>query len=213
MKFPIRPIILKNKKYVLLVVGFVFGILLTYFIMKQFQTESTSNDSHVIAYEIKKLNKMIVAEQVFSDVYSHKNSRYLPGLQEFFSFDKKVLLLVNAKVLATYDLSKLDVTVDSAHKTILIKKVPDLEIQTYPEVKFFDLEQSSFNSFGKDELNGIQKRAIEHIERSIDKEKLQKEAHAQLIENLSNIYLLAKAYGWKIKDETPYASELKIKFN
>lgn len=181
--------------------------------MKQFQTDSSTNESHVIAYEIKKMNKMIVAEQMFSDVYSHKNSRYIPGLKDYFSFDKKVLLLVNAKVQATYDLSKLSIEIDSINQKIIIQKVPDLEIQTYPDVKFYDLEQSSLNSFSKDELNQIQSNAIQHIEKSIDQEKLKKEAHAQLIDNLGNLYLLGKAYGWEIVDKTPYAKELELKFN
>lgn len=201
------------KKYIYLITGLIVGILLTYFLMKQFQTNSSTNESHVIAYEIKKLNKMIVAEQTYSDVYSHKNSRYIPGLQDFFSFDKRVLLLVNAKVQATYDLSKLEIEIDSTDKKIIIQKVPNLEIQTYPDVKFYDLEQSSLNSFGKDELNKIQENAIQHIEKSIEKEKLEKEAHAQLIENLGNLYLLGKAYGWEVVDKTPYAKELELKFN
>jgi hypothetical protein len=204
---------LNIKKYTYLIGGLLIGILLTYFLMKQFQTNSSTNESHVIAYEIKKLNKMIVAEQAYSDVYSHKNSRYVPGLQDFFSFDKKVLLLVNAKVQATYDLSKLEIEIDSINQKIIIQKVPDLEIQTYPDVKFYDLEQSSLNSFNKDELNTIQQNAIKHIEKSIDKGKLEKEAHTQLIENLGNLYLLGKAYGWEVVDKTPYAKELELKFN
>ncbi|MGB6084761.1 DUF4230 domain-containing protein [Moheibacter sp.] len=201
------------KKYIYIIAGVLFGVLLTYFVMKQMQTSNSTNESHVIAYEIKKLNKMIVAEQMFSDVYSHKNSLYFPGLQDYFSFDKKVLFLVNAKVQAVYDLKKLEVEVDSVNQTIYINAVPDLEINTYPDVRFYDMEQSSFNSFNKDELNKIKDRAVAHIEKSIDKEKLQKEAHDQLIENLGDLYLLAKAYGWKIVDKTPYAKELEVKFN
>lgn len=203
---------MKIKKYLYLAAGLLVGILITYFLMKQFQTDSSSNESHVIAYEIQKMNKMIVAEQTFSDVYSHKNSRYIPGLKDYFSFDKKVLLLVNAKVQATYDLSKLSVEIDSTNQKIIIQKVPDLDIQTFPDVKFYDLEQSSLNSFSKDELNQIQSNAIQHIEKSIDQEKLKKQAHAQLIDNLGNLYLLGKAYGWEIVDKTPYAKELELKF-
>lgn len=181
--------------------------------MKQIQKNESTNESHVIAYEIKKLNKMIVAEQMYSDVYSHKNSTYIPGLQDYFSFDKKVLFLVNAKVQATYDLKKLEVEVDEKNRTIYIQKVPDLEIETYPDVRFYDMEQSRFNTFSKDELNKIKDRAVEHIEKTIDKDKLHKEAHNQLIENLGELYMLAKTYDWKVVDNTPYAKELELKFN
>lgn len=200
------------KRYIYIVGGVILGCLVTYFIMKQLQTNSSTNESHVIAYEIKKLNKLIVAEQMFSDVYSHQNSRYIPGLQNFFSFDKKAILLVNAKVQATYDLKKLEVEIDSTQKVVRILEVPNVEIEVYPEVKFFDLEQSRFNSFEKDELNELQDRAIAHIKKTIDKSKLEKEAHQQLIQNLGEIYQIAKLYNWKIEDKTPFAKELEIKF-
>lgn len=201
------------KKWIYIIGGILFGVLLTYFIMRQFETENSTNESHVIAYEIQKLNKLIVAEQMFSDVYSHKSSRSLPGLSDYFSFDKKVILLVNAKVQAIYDMKKLEVEVDSVNKIIHINKVPPVEIQVYPDVQFYDLEQSRFNSFEKDELNDIKGRAINHIEKTIDKPKLEREAHAQLIENLGEIYRVAKVYNWKIEDNTPYAKELDLKFN
>lgn len=201
------------KKFIYISGGILFGVLLTYFLMKQFQKESSVNESHVIAYEIQKLNKLIVAEQAFSDVYSHKNSRYIPGLANYFSFDKKVLLLVNAKVQATYDLNQLKVEIDSVDKIIRIQEVPPLEIAVYPDVKFYDLEQSTFNTFQKDELNAIQKRAVKHIGKTIDRPKLQKQAHVQLIENLGQIYQIAHLYHWKVEDHTPFAEELKLKYN
>jgi len=201
------------KKFIYISGGILFGVLLTYFLMKQFQKESSVNESHVIAYEIQKLNKLIVAEQAFSDVYSHKNSRYIPGLANYFSFDKKVLLLVNAKVQATYDLNQLKVEIDSVDKIIRIQEVPPLEIAVYPDVKFYDLEQSTFNTFQKDELNAIQKRAVQHIEKTIDRPQLQKQAHAQLIENLGQIYQIAHLYSWKVEDHTPFADELELKYN
>ncbi|MBA5628367.1 DUF4230 domain-containing protein [Moheibacter sp. BDHS18] len=181
--------------------------------MKQFQTNSSTNESHVIAYEIQKMNKMIVAEQMFSDVYSHKSSSYVPGLKDYFSFDKKVLFLVNVKVQATYDLKKLEVELDEENKTIYIQKVPEMELEIFPDVSIYDLDQSRFNTFEKDELNEIKKRAIEHIEKSIDQKKLEDQAHQQLIENLGELYQLAKIYDWKIIDKTALAKELELKFN
>lgn len=177
--------------------------------MKQFQKERTTNDSHVIAYEIKKLNKLIVAEQAYSEIYTHKNSTYVPLLEEYLSFDKKVILLVNAKVQAIYDMKNLQVEMDSVNKKIRIDYIPPVEIQVYPEVKFYDMDQSILNSFDQDELNQIQEKAIDHIKSKVDTDKLKQEAHKQLIENLSEIYLLAKTYGWEIEDKTMYAKEIE----
>lgn len=181
--------------------------------MRKTHSSSVSTEnSHSIAYEIKKLNKLIVAEQHFSDVISHKNSIHLPYLENLFSFDKKVLILVDADVQATYNLNNMDVKLDSVKKIIYINKIPELEIKTYPDIKFYDMEQSRFNTFQKDELNQIKERAVAQIEKSIDKNKLESEAREQLLENLGEIYLLAKAYNWKIVDNTPYADDLNKKF-
>ncbi len=72
--------------------------------MDKFGKEDHSEQSHVIAYQIERLNKMIVAEQTYSDMYNHTSKKSLPGLASLYSSDKKVTLLVKAKAQATYDL-------------------------------------------------------------------------------------------------------------
>lgn len=201
------------KKYIYIVSSLVLGFLLSYWVMSQFNARKVTNDSHAIAYEIKRLNKMIVAEQAYSDIYSHKNSLSFPGFERFMSFDKKVLLLVNAKVQATYDLSKLKVEVDAEKKKITLYEIPPLEVQIYPDVQFYDMEQSTFNSFSKDELNEVKNNAIKKIEQVVDRSKLEKEAREQLLDNLLNLYFLADAYQWEIDDRTPYADELEGMFH
>ena len=180
--------------------------------MRQFQENRISDHSHVIAYEIKRMNKMVVAEQNFSEIYSHKNSRSLPFIRDYFSFDKSVLLIVNAKVQATYDLNQLDIEIDEKNNKIIINSIPDLELQVYPDVQFYDLEQSRFNSFKKDELNKVKQNAIKEIEKKIDRNKLEQEAKEQLLQNLLDLYLLARAYDWEIEDRTEFAEELEEMF-
>ena len=201
------------KKIILVIVAFLFGGLLTYFVMKQFKTENTNEQSHVIAYQIERMNKMIVAEQAYSDVYNHTSKKSLPGFENIYSADKKVTLLVNAKAQATYDLKKMDVELDSVNKKIIIKSIPPVEIKVYPDVSFYDMDQSVFNKFDKDDINGFKKRAIEHVEKTIDQTKLKQEAHQQLIQNLGDLYFLAKTYGWTIEDKTDYANELNKIYN
>lgn len=196
------------KKIILVVVAFIFGVMITYFIMDKFKSESYTEQSHVIAYQIERMNKMIVAEQTYSDLYNHTSKKSLPGLTDIFSADKKVTLLVKAKAQATYDLKKMDIELDSVNKKIIIKSIPPVEIQVYPDVSFYDMDQSVFNKFSKDDLNGIKKRAVEHVEKIVDQTKLKQEAHQQLIQNLGDLYFLARTYGWKIEDKTSYANEL-----
>jgi len=201
---------IKNlSRVIVIIVAFLFGVMITYFIINKFKTEDYSEQSHVIAYQIERMNKMVVAEQTYSDLYNHTSKKSLPGLSSFYSADKKVTLLVKAKAQATYDLKKMDIKLDSVNKKIIIQSIPPVEITVYPDVSFFDMDQSTFNKFSKDDLNGIKKRAVEHVEKTIDKTSLKKEAHQQLIQNLGDLYFLAKTYGWTIEDKTTYAGELK----
>lgn len=195
---------MKYLKYIFLV---LIGAILGYFVLKATYKEEADEASSTIAYGVKRLNKMVVAEQTYANFYSHRNkARYLGNL---FTFDKNLLLKVEIKAQASYDLSKMKVDIDSINKTIYIREIPELKIETFPDVDFFEMNQSSLNKFTKDDLNGIKKRAVEEVKKTIDKTSLRKEAHEQLIYNLEELYLLAKVYHWQVVDETKYADELK----
>lgn len=172
-----------------------------------------SEDSRVIAYQIQKMNKMVVAEQSLAEIYTHTSKKSLPGLGSIYSSDKKVTMMINAKVQASYDLTQMEVELDSVNKKIVIASIPPVDLKVYPDVDFFDMDQSIFNKFEKNELNEIKNRGIAQVEKKIDREKIKKEAHQQLIQNLSDIYQIAKIYGWEIEDRTTYANELKQLFD
>lgn len=177
--------------------------------IKSCERKNTSEDSKVIAYQIKKMNKMVVAEQSLSEIYTHTSKKSLPGLESLYSADKKVTLMINAKVQASYDLSKMEVELDSVNKKIVIASIPPVDVKVFPDVSFFDMDQSVFNKFDKNDLNAIKQRGVAEVEKKIDKQKIKKEAHDQLIQNLSDIYQIAKIYGWEIEDRTSFATELK----
>jgi hypothetical protein len=201
------------KKLIVLLIAFLLGGLAMYFGISKLSKDNVSEDSRVIAYQINKMNKMVVAEQSLSQIYNHTSKKSLPGLSSIYSADKKVTLLVNAKVQASYDLNKMEVELDSIHKKIVIKSIPPVDLKVYPDVDFFDVDQSMFNKFEKDELNAIKQRGIAEVEKKIDKEQLKKEAHQQLIQNLSDLYQIAKIYGWEVEDQTVFAPELKKIFD
>lgn len=192
--------------------AFIIGAACAFIGIKSCESKKASEDSKVIAYQIQKMNKMVVAEQSLSEIYTHTSKKSLPGLESIYSADKKVTLLINAKVQASYDLSQMKVELDSVNKKILIQSIPPVDVKVYPDVNFFDMDQSVFNKFGKDDLNGIKARGVAEVEKKIDKEKIKKEAHQQLIQNLKDIYQIAKIYGWEVEDQTIYASELKELF-
>jgi len=48
----------------------------------------------------------------------------------------------------------------------------------------------------------VQQKAKQAAIKSVDQNKLRSEGHQQLMENLNNIFVLAKALNYKIEDQT-----------
>lgn len=186
---------------------FLAGIFLTWLVLRFTAKDSRSEASHTIAYGIERLNKLVVAEQNYANFYSHKSKSSYLG--EFLSFDKTLLLKVDVRVQASYDLSQMEVQIDSVNEVIHIRKIPEVKIETFPDVEFFEMSQSMLNQFSKDDLNGIKQRAVAEVVKTIDQTDLKQQAHEQLLQNLEEIYLLARIYGWEIRDDTPYSRELE----
>ena len=182
------------------------AVFLLGFLMSKFWYEHREEKKHqeeeirVFFNGIQNLSKLVVSQGNFSEIYSFSDSKKY--FYDYVSFDKKAIVSVNAKVEVGYDLSKLEISLDSVQKTIIIHKIPKEEITIIPDVKYFDLQQSQFNTFTQKELNALNKKAIENIESSIIVSGLQKEAKYRLFQELSKFYQLSKTYNWQVVDKT-----------
>ena len=117
------------------------------------------------------MSKLVVSSGNFSD-----SKKYF---YDYVAFNKQAIVAVNAKVGVGYDLSKLDIQIDSIEKKIYINSIPEEEITISPDVKYFDLQQSQFNSFSKEELNEINKKSIDKMQQTVEIINLKKEAKSR----------------------------------
>jgi len=188
------------------IAGIIVGILLTLLYLERQKNEDIHIQSNTIMQNIKQMNKMVVTEAYFDEVYSYNDTdKYLFDLLEF---DKNVILLVKAKAQISYDLSKMKVELDTVNKIIKIKELPQEQVEIFPSIQYYDLQQSTWNQFTKDDLNEVNRKAIEQIKEHIDLTELRLKAKKQLLQNLQNLYILSKIYGWKIEDNH-YMQNLK----
>lgn len=179
---------------------FLLGFFIAKFWYEKKEEKHTKEEIQVLLNGIKGMSKLVVSEGTFSEILSYSDSKKY--LYDYLSFDKKAVVAVNAKVEVGYDLSKLDIQIDSLAKQIIINKIPKEEVVISPDVKYFDLEQSKFNTFSKQELNEINQKSIEKLKETIAITNLQKEAKNRLFEELSKIYQLSSAFGWEVVDNT-----------
>lgn len=179
---------------------FLLGFLIAKLWYDKKEENHEKEEIQVVLNGVQNLSKLVVSEGNFSEMYSFSDTKKY--LYDYLSFEKKAILAVNAKVEVGYDLSKLEIQVDSVDKQIIINKIPKEEIVISPDIKYFDLQQSQFNTFNKEELNKLNRKAIEKIQTTITVSKLEKEAKLRLFEELSKIYQLSKIYNWKVVNNT-----------
>ena len=131
----------------------------------------------MVVNSIKNMSKLVVSSGNFSEVYNFSDSKKY--FYDYVAFNKQAIVAINAKVGVGYDLSKLDIQIDSIEKKIYINSIPEEEITISPDVKYFDLQQSQFNSFSKEELNEINKKSIDKMQQTVEIINLKKEAKSR----------------------------------
>ena len=185
---------------------YLFVFLIGFFIAKFWYDNDAEKNSkeqiHVIVNSVKNLQKLVVSKGNYSEVYNYSDSKKY--FYDYLSFDKKAIVTVNADVEVGYDLSKLEIQIDSIEKQIIINKIPKEEVVISPNIKYFDLQQSQFNTFSKDELNKINQKSIDKIKSTIEVSNLKEKAKNRLFSELSKIYQLSTIYNWKVVNNTGY---------
>ena len=165
----------------------------------EFKKDSTSQieETALIQEQIRNVGKLVVTEGHFSEVLTYKDQqKYFLNL---LSSEKKALVVVNADVTVSYDLSKIEYDIDEPNKTITIKNIPKEEIKISPDLKFYDVQQNGFNEFTGDDYNKINATVKKNLAAKIEKSTLKSNAQNRLISELSKILILTNTMGWKLQ--------------
>ncbi|MNK01403.1 hypothetical protein D3C87_192010 [compost metagenome] len=183
---------------ILIGVGLLILIVLA-FRFCEFKKGSTSEieETALIQEQIRNVGKLVVTEGHFSEVLTYKDQQKY--FLDMISFEKKALVIVNADVTVSYDLSKIQYDIDENSKTITIKNIPKEEIKISPDLKFYDIKQNGFNEFSGEDYNKINKTVKANLTKKIEKSSLKSNAQNRLISELSKILILTNSMGWKLQ--------------
>lgn len=177
------------------IIGILLGILLFKFLFSEGESKSEYN-SNLIQEQIKSVGKLIVTEGHYSQVLTFKDQdSYLGGL---ISFDKKALVVVNSDVSVAYDLRQMKYDLDEKNKTITIVSIPKEEIKISPDIQYYDIQQSKFNTFTGNDFNNITKKVKADLAKKIATSTLKSNAQNRLVSELSKILLVTHSVGWKV---------------
>ena len=150
----------------------------------------------LIQQQINNVSKLIVTEGHFAEVYTYKDSQELFGA--LITADKKALVVVNAEVLVTYDLGKIDFEVDESIKTLRIKSIPEPEIKINPDFEYYDVTADYLNPFNASDYNTIKRNVQTSLMKKIEASSLKSNAENRLVSELSKFYILTNSMGWTL---------------
>lgn len=193
---------MKNNK---IIISFASGILLMIFLFWGLKScvnlggKTEKSDYYILTNQISKMNKMVVIEQNTSSMQKTKMGFEVLG-SEVSSNSIITYTKTNAQV--SYDLNKMKIKVDSINKKLIITELPNADIRITPSVEIQSLDDSFFNRISEKDIKNVTQKAKDAAIKSINENQLRNEGHKQLMENLNNIFVLAKALNYKIEDET-----------
>lgn len=185
---------IRNFKYILLFVVVIFICL--FFFFRNKSNQELDYQSSLIETQLKNVSKLVVSEGNYSQVMTFKDQQKY--MMDMISFEKKAMMVVNAKVTVAFDLKKMVYKIDKESKTIEIVSIPQEEINISPDIKFYDVEQSVFNPFTGEDFNKISAKVKQDLKTKIDSSPQKANAENRLISELSNIFFLTKDLGWTL---------------
>ncbi len=191
----------------------LFGVIITLVVLFTFKYCDEKKEDKIVLQEssaliqkqIKNVGKLIVTEGHFSEVFNYKNSKEIFG--EYFTSDKKALVVVNAEVTIAYDLSKIEFKIDEATKTLQIISIPKEEVKINPDLEYYDMQSDFLNPFEAKDYNAIKNTVKASLTKKIEASDLKANAKNRLISELSKFYILTNSLGWTLTyNDTPMES-------
>jgi hypothetical protein len=206
-------VVTEFRKWILLIlVALVLFFGYKYFSSKG-DTSVVEYDTALIQQQIKNVGKLVVTEGHFAEVITYKDSKKYMG--DLLSFEKKAIVVINADVTVSFDLSKMKYDIDSINKVITVVEIPKEEIKIAPDFKYYNTESSTFNEFTGEDYNKINKIARANLAKKIQASTLKTNAKNRLLSELNSLFIVTKNLGWtmKYKDEIITSDkEVKQKF-
>ncbi|MBL7887009.1 MAG: DUF4230 domain-containing protein [Flavobacterium sp.] len=194
---PLVQALLRSNKITYVILLAIIGFLIYQLLTVKKDSSSVEYDTALIQQQIKNVGKLVVTEGHFSEVMTYKDqNKYLGDL---ISFDKKAIVVINADVTVSFDLSKVKYDIDAQNKVVTIKSIPEEELKISPDIKYYDVEQSTFNEFTGEDYNKINKIARENLAKKIEKSTLKSNAKNRLVSELSKILIVTNSMGWTLK--------------
>jgi hypothetical protein len=193
----------------------LFGVIITLIVLFTFKYRGDKKEekitlkenSALIQEQLKNVSKLVVTEGHFSEVFTYKNSKGIFG--DLMESKKKAIVVVNADVTVSYDLSKIKYHIDETTKTLQVLSIPKEEIKISPDFEYYDIQEEYFNQFEAKDYNAIKETVKKQLMKKIEASDLKKNVKNRLLSELSKFYILTNSLGWTLKYNESPVNDLK----
>ena len=196
---------MKNKQIILSFIGGVVAMIFIFLLWNSLTKKAddkVQNDYYIITNQIRKMNKLVVMEQDFSSMQKTKITSQMLGSSLLPATEKQIITFTKTNAQVSYDLSKMEIKVDSINKKLIIKELPNADIRIIPSVEIQSMDDSFFNRFSDKDFQKITKSAKDNAYKTVNQNRLRDQGRKQLFQNLDQIFVLAKALNYTIEDQT-----------
>lgn len=182
-----------------------FGILLTLAIVLLYNFLSDRNEKNerltaqtaLLEKQVRNVSKLVVTEATYAKVYTYENTKSYGW--EFFTSEKRALIISNARVQISYDLKKMNFQIDEGNKTIRILNIPPPEIKINPDLNYYNIDNGLVNKFEAKDFNKMKRLITTDLSSKIKNSDIIYNAQNRLLSELAQIYVLTESFGWKLE--------------
>ena len=180
--------------------GLAGGIAGTFWFFKSRMNQGSQVQSTVLLNKIRHVCKLITVEGEFSEVFAHRDCKSF--FFKLLQMEKKALLIVKAKVLIGFDLSKIKIDMQPEKRRVKLSHFPDPEIMSMEtDLEFYDVQKGLINKFSEVELTNMNIKSKEFIREKIERSYLFDIARNQAADTVAIIRQLIDSVGWELVAE------------
>ncbi len=183
-----------------LILGLAGGIAGTMFFYKNQNEKHLKSQSVLLLEKIKQVCKLITVEGEFSEIFTHRDEKNL--FFKLFQTEKKALLIVKAKVMIGFDLTKINIEINTGKKQVTLSQFPEPEILSIDnDLEYYDIQKGIINKFSETDLTNMNKKSKDFIREKVENSHLVLIAKNQASDTISLIRQLIESVGWELVSE------------
>ncbi len=198
-----------------LIIGLAGGAGATVFFYKNRSDRALKSQSVLLLEKIKQVCKLITVEGEFSEIFTHRDEKNL--FFKLLQTEKKALLIVKAKVMIGFDLTKINIEINTQKKQVTLSQFPEPEILSIDnDLEYYDIQKGIINKFSESDLTNLNKKSKEFIREKVESSHLVLIAKNQASDTVSLIRQLIESVGWELISEkialrkAPLSKELEV---